>query len=130
MNKQNKYNDNIIMGTLQKLKLRLPFFINSVFTLLFFVHATLIGYGIKNPDNPSIKHYTKDLNEMTSFPLNIDICVKELPNSHDRYSRFGYDTIWSFYKGITRDYGNSTWVGWAGQTKSNSTISNVEGKVV
>ena len=130
MNTQNKFYCNIKKDKLQQIKLRLPFFINSFFTLLFVVHATMIGYGIKYPDYPSTKLYTKELNQMTSFPLNMDICVKEQTNSHDRYSTFGYDTIWSFYKGITRDYGNTSWVGWAGQTSSNSTISNVEGKVV
>ena len=117
------------MGKLHKLKLRLPFFIKSVFTLFFFVHATLIGYSIKYPDYPSTKQYTKDLNKMISFPLNVDICVIEQTNSNDRYSRFGYDTIWSFYKGITRDYANTTWAGWAGQSNFNSTVKNVEGKI-
>ena len=66
--------------------------------------------------------YAQALDE---FPVSFQICVKEQTNSQDRYIKFGYDNIWSFYKGIT-DY-DGVWVGWAGH---NSTKTSVKGKII
>ena len=113
------------MGKLSKPKLKLPaFFINTCFSFAFFVHVAFIGYGIIYPDTPSIKLYTKSFKEMDEFPISFKLCVSELTNSHNRYKRFGYDSIWSFYKGVANDEGK--WVGWSGH-KDNSTITSVRG---
>ena len=119
------------MGRLQKkLRMRLPIFINAVFTLVFFVHAAFIAYGIKYPDQPSTKIYTKSLDEFDFFQLSFKLCVKEIGNINKRYKNFGYDSIWSFYKGSPYDYddiADGIWVGWAGHSKNNSTLSTVKG---
>ena len=112
------------MGNLSKPKMKLTFFLNTCFSLAFFVHMAFIGYGIRYPDTPSIKFYTKSFKEMEEFPISFKLCVSELANSHDRYKKFGYDSLWSFYKGIANDEG--TWVGWSGH-KDNSTITSVRG---
>ena len=126
------------MEKLQKFKLRFPLIINTVFALVFFAHSTMIGYGIMYPDEPTTKFYRKKFSDLDLFPLNFKICVKELTNPKDRYSKFGYNDIWKFYKGTDGDEvngmeenmnNNGTWVGWAGHTKINSTISNAEGKI-
>ena len=117
------------MEKLQKVKLRLPLILNTVFALVFFVHSTMIGYGIMYPDEPTTKFYRKKFSDLDSFPLNFKICVKELTNPNNRYSKFGYKDIWAFYRGTDGEEVNGTWVGWAGHTKTNSTISNAEGKI-
>ena len=123
----------ITMEKLQKFKLRLPLIINTVFALVFFVHSTMIGYGIMYPDEPTTKFYRKKFSDLDLFPLNFKICVKELTNPNHRYSKFGYKDIWK-YKGTGGDDWddggtNGTWVGSAGHTKNNSTISSAEGKI-
>ena len=107
---------------LKQYKLRLPLFINAVFALIFLVHATLIGYGIMYPDEPSQKIYTKDLSTFDSFPLKFKICVKEKSNPRNRYRKFGYDDIWAFYQGTNSLFGFGTWVGWGGHTKPNKSV--------
>ena len=102
--------------------LRCPILMNFVFSLVLLVHVAFIGYRIKFPQHPSTKMYAKALDE---FPVSFQICVKEQTNSQDRYIKFGYDNIWSFYKGIT-DY-DGVWVGWAGH---NSTKTSVKGKII
>ena len=109
------------MEILLKLKLGLPLFINTFFLFAFFVHVTFIGYRIKYPETPSVKVFTKSFNELDEFPMSFILCVSELKNSHDRYKKFGYDDIWSFYRGNLRyykgmAYDDSTLVGWAGNT--------------
>ena len=84
-----------------ELKSRLPLLVNTIFSLVFFVHVAIIGYGIKYPEDLSTKTYKKELNE---FPVSFKICVKELVNSQDRYKKFGYQNIWSFYRGMTDKY--------------------------
>ena len=117
------------MDKLEKFKSRLPLIINTVFALVFLVHTTMIGYGIMHPDEPTTKFYRKNFSDLDVFPLNFKICVKELSNPNDRYLKFGYKNIWNFYKGTARNEANRTWVGWAGHSKNNSSISNAEGKV-
>ena len=107
-----------------KSRLPMPIIINSVFTLVFLVHAAFIGYGIKYPDQPSIKLYKKDVNELDSFPISFKICVKELENPSERYEKVGYSTLWNFYKGIP-DFSGS-WVGWSGN-KTGNTRTTAEG---
>ena len=114
---------------LEKFKSRLPLVINTVFALVFLVHSTMIGYGIMYPDEPTTKFYRKNFSDLDVFPLNFKICVKELNSPDDRYSKFGYENLWEFYKGIAGDEVNGTWVGWAGHRKTNSTISNAKGKI-
>ena len=116
------------MNKLRKFKTKLPLFINTVFALVFIFHTSLIGYENLYPDEPSTKTYTKDFSVFDFFPVNFKICVKEQTNSHDRYSKFGYDTIWDFYKGKGRAHENGTWLGWSGHSESNSSLGNVEGK--
>ena len=112
------------MTKILQLKSRLPIIINSVFTLVFLVHAAFIGYGIKYPDQPSIKLYTKDINELDSFPISFKVCVKELVNSSERYEKLGYSNVWDFYKGLKDSSGSL--VGWSGNKTGNKGTS-VEG---
>ena len=112
-----------IMEVQFKFKARLLFFINALFLFAFFVHVGYIGYGIKYPDTPSIKRYTKDFNELDEFPISFKLCVSELTNPHNRYQKFGYDSIWSFFKGRADD---GVWVGWTGH--NNSTKRSVRGR--
>ena len=116
------------MDKLRKFEGKLPLFINTLFALVFFVHTTLIGYENMYPDEPSTKIYKKDFSAFDKFPVNFKICVKEQTNSHDRYSKFGYNTIWDFYKGKGRSHDNGTWLGWSGHSENNSSLRNVEGK--
>ena len=113
------------MKKLVKLKSRFPILINTVFTLVFFVHAAFIGYGIKYPDHPSTKFYTKDLSQLDSFPISFKLCVKELTNPSERYRKVGYADVWDFHKGLTDSSGS--WVGWAGNKTGTSNRSSVEG---
>ena len=112
------------MTKILELKSRLPIMINSVFTLVFLVHAAFIGYGIKYPDHPSIKLYSKDVDELDEFPISFKFCVKELENPFERYKKVGYAHIWDFYKGLTDSSGS--WVGWSGN-KTGRTRTSVEG---
>ena len=116
------------MMTNRKFKLRVPIIINTCFALVFFVHSTLIGYGIMYPDEPTTKLYRKNFSDLNMFPLNFKICVKELVNPNKRYNKFGYENIYAFYQGTSMQNVNRTWVGWAGHGKNHSIISNVEGK--
>ena len=114
-----------------KLNLGLPLYINTFFSFAFFVHVTFIGYGIKYPHAPSVKLFTKNFNELDELPISFKVCVSELTNSHDRYKKFGYNNVWSFYRGNLRYYKGKvnderTWVGWAGH-KNNSTVNSVKG---
>ena len=112
-------------------KKNIPFFLNAVFTLVFFIHASSIGYKIRYPEHPSTKIYTKNVNEFDVFQLSFKLCVHELGNIHKRYSNLGYETIWSFYKGWQYDIydgkSDGIWVGWAGHSKNHSTLSTVRG---
>ena len=112
------------MTKILQLKSRLPMIMNTVFTLVFLIHAAFIGYGIKYPDQPSIKLYTKDLSELDSFPISFKICVKELENPSERYNRVGFATVWTFYSGLP-DY-SGLFVGWSGN-KTGNTRTSVEG---
>ena len=112
------------MTKLLQLKSRLPIIINSVFTLVFLVHAAFIGYGIKCPDQPSIKLYSKNIDELDVFPISFKFCVKELVNPSERYKKIGYKNVWNFYKGLLDSSGSL--VGWCGNRTCN-TRTSVEG---
>ena len=112
------------MAKILQLKYRLPIIINSVFTLVFLVHAAFIGYGIKYPVQPNIKYYLKDVNELDSFPITFKICVKELENPSERYKKVGYSGVWGFYSGLADSSGSL--VGWSGNNTGN-TRTSVEG---
>ena len=88
---------------MKNLKSRLLPLVNAIFTLVFVVHASIIGYNIKYPEHVSITTYTKDLKDMEEFPVSFKICVKELVNSQDRYRKFGSKNVWSFYRGISTE---------------------------
>ena len=104
------------MKKILKLKSRLPIIINTVFTLVFLVHAAFIGYGIKYPDHPSTKLYSKDINELDSFPISFKLCVKEHENPLERYKKVGYSNVWDFHKGLKDSSGSL--VGWSGNNTS------------
>ena len=105
-------------------KISLPIIMNFVFSFVLIAHVAFIGYGIKYPNHPSSRMYTKALQELDEFPVSFQLCVKEQIDSQNRYIKLGYDNIWSFYKGITNFYGD--WVGWAGH-ENNSSLSSVKG---
>ena len=115
----------LMMKNILQLKSRSPIIINTIYTLLFFVHAAYIGYGIKYPDQPSTKLYSKDINELDVFPISFKLCVKELENPLERYKKVGYSNVWDFYKGLPDSSGS--WVGWSGNNTGNNTRTSVEG---
>ena len=123
------YTDKVVKKTkkmtkILRLKSRLSIIINFVFTLVFLVHAAFIGHGIKYPVQPSIKLYSKDVNELDSFPISFKICVKELENPSERYKKVGYSTVWNFFKGLPDSSGSL--VGWSGN-KTGNTRTTAEG---
>ena len=93
--------------------------------MVFLVHAAFIGHGIKYPVQPSIKLYSKDVNELDSFPISFKICVKELENPSERYKKVGYSTVWNFFKGLPDSSGSL--VGWSGNNTGNTSRTSVEG---
>ena len=96
------------------IKSRIPIFINTFFLLIFSIHAAIIGFWIIYPENHSTKVYKKDIKDLDAFPLSFKICLRELTNPQDRYSKIGYENIWSFFKGTI----NGQTVGWASQTEN------------
>ena len=64
-------------------------FFNIIFSIIFLIHITSIGYNILYPEVPETVVYNRNLKEI-DFPMNFRICVHELYNSSSRYQRFGY----------------------------------------
>ena len=91
------------------------------------VHAAFIGYGIRYPEHPSTKIYTQNVDQFDLFPISFKFCVKELTNPHYRYQKLGYNSIWSFYKGVIDTSGTLPFVGWAGYNENKSTTQTVQG---
>ena len=115
------------MKRIFNLKSKLPFLIRLAFSITFMVHAAFIGYGIRYPEHPSTKIYTQNVDQFDLFPISFKFCVKELTNPHYRYQKLGYNSIWSFYKGVIDTSGTLPFVGWAGYNENKSTTQTVQG---
>ena len=104
----------------------LPYLFNLSFALVFFAHAAIITYNILFPSNPSVKVYKKDLKDI-DFPLALKLCVEERKDFHKRYQDLGYNSIYKFFRGMSRY--ESRWLGWSGHSSSGngSTLGSVNG---
>ena len=98
---------------------KLPIIVNIIFTMVFIVHISFIGYGMKYPTNPEIKIYSKELKDLGEFPIVFKLCLKELESFDERYKRHGYNSIFDFFKG---NLSGGKMVGWAGQKKSGGSV--------
>ena len=99
---------------------KLPIIVNILFTMVFIVHISFIGYGMKYPANPETKIYSKELKDLGEFPIVFKLCLKELESFDERYKRQGYNDIFEFFKGNLKSGGKM--VGWAGQKKSSGSV--------
>ena len=104
----------------------LPYLFNLSFALVFFIHAAIIAYSIRFPSNPSVKVYKKDLKDIT-FPIALKLCVDERKDFHKRYRDLGYDSVYKFFRGISKY--EQSWLGWAGHRPDGdgSTLGSVNG---
>ena len=102
-----------------RLKNLLPFVINGLFTIAFFVHVILIGYKIKHPDQPSVKTYKRDLKDL-EFPMAFRVCFEAMENIYDRYHKIGYNDVNQVFSGESKF--SKTLFGWNGHDENQSTI--------
>ena len=105
---------------------KLPFLFNGTLVIAFIIHISIIAYNIKHPDFPSVKVYSKNLQDLDEFPLSFKLCARELSNITDRYREFGYNNVWSFFQGRRR-FTAGKWFGWAGHGEGNKTLASVIG---
>ena len=88
------------------------------------VHILMILDGYLYPENPSVRHYDKQLHEI-DFPLIFKICY-QFPES--KFHDFGYQDSYEFIAG--RSMYNKSLYGWAGHTVNGTTISSPKGDIV
>ena len=109
---------------------KLAYIFNATLVIAFLIHISLIGYNIKHPDVPSVRVDSRDLMDLNRFPLSFKLCVKEHNKIKDRYRKYGYNNVNSFFQGRKR-YFAGKWFGWAGHHGSgNETLGPVEGSTV
>ena len=105
--------------------MKLMVIINSSLTVACFIHLGNILYNFLNPQQPSIKHYEKKLQDM-EFPIIIKLCIESKDErSHELYENLGYEDITEFYWGLSRY--NSSIFGWNGHTINGTTLGSTEG---
>ena len=108
---------------------KLAYILNATLVIAFIIHISLIGYNIKHPDVPSVRVYTRELKDL-NFPLSFKLCVKEHKRIKDRYLKYGYNNVHSFFQGRKRFFGGD-WFGWAGHHGSgNETLGPVKGIII
>ena len=107
---------------------KLPYLFNGTLVIAFIIHISIIAYNIKHPDFPSVKVYSKDLQDLDEFPLSFKLCARELTNITHRYKKFGYNDIYAFFQGRRNYRGSGKWFGWAGHGEGNETLASVIGR--
>ena len=100
-------------------------FLNLLFTCIFLVHISTIGFNLIHPDYPSVRVYEEDLKQI-DFPLSFKICVTEQENSTERYKRIGYADEYEFFMGKSMFEENV--VGWGGHSQNGSSLYHIQGK--
>ena len=105
---------------------KLPFLFNGTLVIAFIIHISIIAYNIKHHDFPSVKVYSKNLQDLDEFPISFKLCATELTNKTDRYKEFGYNDVYAFFQGRKR-FGAGRWFGWAGHGEGNKTMASVIG---
>ena len=88
------------------------------------MHVFTIGSNLMNPEYPSIRVYSKDLNQI-SFPLTFKICVTEQENFTERYTKMGYANELSFFAG--KSIFDEELMGWGGHSQNGSSLYHVLG---
>ena len=106
---------------------KLPFLFNSTLVIAFIIHISIIAYNIKHPDFPSVKVYSKNLQDLDEFPISFKLCARELTNMTGRYREFGYNDVYAFFQG-RRGFFAGKWFGWAGHGEGNKTLASVIGR--
>ena len=92
--------------------------INFSLTLICIIHASVNFYNFLNPENPSVKHYRKQLKDI-EFPVIFKICYEF---SDDRiFRKYGYYDVEDFFGGISG--WNHSIIGWNGHTKNGTTMT-------
>ena len=102
-------------------------FIHVVFSVIFLIHISTIGYDILYPEVPEIVVNKRNLNDI-DFPMTFRICAFELYDTVSRYQSFGYDSYPNFFRG--RSMFNTTLYGWAGHDENGSIVGNIEGEML
>ena len=103
---------------------RVVVFINALFSVIFLIHISAIGYNILYPDVPEIIVSKKNLNEI-EFPMTFRICAFDLYDTDSKYKLFGYESYKGFFRGMSMF--NDTLYGWAGHDQNGSVLGSVEG---
>ena len=106
---------------------KLPFLFNGTLVIAFIIHISIIAYNIKHPDFPSVKVYSKNLQDLDEFPLSFKLCAKELTNITHPYRKLGYNSVYAFFQG-SRRFWEGEWFGWAGHGEGNETLASVIGR--
>ena len=109
-------------------KFKFKFLFNAILIVAFTIHISCIGYYIKNPDTPSVRVFTRELKNFSQLPVSFKLCAEEQANMNDRYRKFGYSNIYSFFQGRKRTW-HGNWFGWAGHGEENQTLGTVLGKI-
>ena len=109
---------------MSKFSKALPYLFNLCFALAFFVHVAIIGYNNLFPSNLSVKLYKKDLKDI-AFPISLKFCVAEREDFHKRYRDLGYDSVYRFFRGMSKY--KTRWLGWSGHSSNGSTLGSVNG---
>ena len=99
------------------------FIIYLFFSVVFVVHVSLIAFYSKNPANPSIRVYKKNLEDLGYYPISIKLCSKQDGNL---FKKFGYSFDYDFYTG--ESLYNRSIKGWNGHTKNGTTITSLKGE--
>lgn len=103
------------------------FIIYLFFFVVFFVHVSIIAFFSKNPANPSIRVYKKDLDDLGYFPISLKLCAKqEDVGVNNVFRKFGYSFDYNFY--IGESLYNKSIKGWNGHTENGTTITSLNGE--
>ena len=95
--------------------------INIALIITCMLHVLSILLDYLYPENPSIKHYDRQLHEM-DFPIIFKMCY-HFPDS--KFKDLGYKDSYEFIAG--RSMFNKTLYGWGGHTINGSTLASPKG---
>ena len=105
---------------------KLNILINLFFFGVFLVHVSFIAFNLKNPANPSIKVYKKNLEELGYYPISMKLCAKQNTSVENVFRKFGYSHDYKFF--IGESLYNESIKGWNGHTKNESTLTSLNGE--
>ena len=90
-------------------------------TLVCVIHVSILLHDNLNPQQPSVKHYTKKLKDI-EFPLSFKFCLNH-PNLTSYLDSIGYGDTFEFFYGRNRFlnvHGGSNYYGWQGHSNTSS----------